>query len=274
MQSADALFQFGSELLDLLSKGWVGLLAGAAIAFYTWRRPRNKLQMSCAYMGSRILGVGDDQQLPEGIRVTFMGTPIPRLTATCVAIWNSGDQTIPGDHLATSDPFRIRIEGGDILSAEIAASPRPVNGICISSSADSHHLEVQFEYLDKNDGAIFYILHTSPHVEPSYAGEIRGLKGEIRNVGWQRLFAEDNPSTSGIMRLVRVNANYVLIVVGASISTTALLFPSWITFLESLADHMRGPSANFIVGLVVICLGVLVEYLQRRKVPKSLVLPR
>lgn len=171
-----------------LDKSWLGTLLGiAGIVFavltYLWTRKRTSL--SYVHLGEHLLGSTSDS-LPSEIVVQYNGISIPRLTKSILIFWNSGENTVNGEDIVAKDPLRFYVGGdGQILSALILKSSRAVNDFSIPKlpSTNLNEIEFTFSFLDKNDGVVVEILHTSTDRKPRIKGTLKGLPQGFRNLG-------------------------------------------------------------------------------------------
>lgn len=173
---------------SLMDKTWLGSLLGivsfiAAIAFYYW--PRKQTRLSYVHLGEHVLGSAS-ATLPPAIAVQYNGISIPRLTKSILIFWNSGENTVNGEDIVSKDPLRFHVgDDGRILSAVILKSSRAVNDFSIPLPPDIsvNEIEFTFNFLDKNDGVVVEILHTSTDRKPCIKGTLKGLPQGFRNLG-------------------------------------------------------------------------------------------
>ena len=97
----------------------------------------------------------------KSLEMLYGGQKIENLTATRIALWNAGRETIQGSDIARADPLRITSEADmKILSAEVMEQKNPANQFSVSVSGDQNCAELSFDYLDKNEGAVLQLLHS------------------------------------------------------------------------------------------------------------------
>lgn len=253
---------------SLMDKTWLGSLLGivsfiAAIIFYFW--PRKQTRLSYVHLGEHVLGSASDT-LPSAIVVQYNGISIPRLTKSILIFWNSGENTVKGEDIVAKDPLRVHVgDDGQILSAVILKSSRAVNDFSILKTPDiaANEITFDFSFLDKDDGAVVEILHTSTDRKPRIRGTLKGLPQGFRNLGQ---FTRPKPQKNKT---------------GALLSTfTTSLFPALVFSSAAFLFAMYFPrpeiiSAGTFNGLMGALGGFSSAWLghawtTRRRYPKSL----
>ncbi|AZF24519.1 MULTISPECIES: hypothetical protein [unclassified Pseudomonas] len=251
----------------LLDKSWLGTLLGiAGIVFaactYLWTRKRTSL--AYVHLGEHLLGSASDA-LPSQIVVQYNGISIPRLTKSILIFWNSGENTVNGEDIVAKDPLRFQVgDDGQILSAAILKSSRAVNDFSILKTPDigANEITFSFNFLDKDDGVVVEILHTSTDRKPRVKGTLKGLPQGFRNLGQ---FIRPKPQKSKPGKLHPLGSTLLPIGVALSGFLTAIY----------------GPRPSFLANpdtllLFYSFLGVVVgmwlnsRFWNRRKYPKSL----
>ncbi|GED13760.1 hypothetical protein [Aneurinibacillus migulanus] len=126
--------------------------------------------------------IRDYQKGIEELEITCKGEPVSNLTVTKIMIWNKGNQTIDKSDITEKAPLRINISDGfEILVHTKIFEKDPVNNFTIREAPDKSHLLIDFDYLDKNDGATIQLFHTAPSsVHIKVEGKVKG-GGEIKN---------------------------------------------------------------------------------------------
>ena len=192
----------------------------------------------------------------EGLDIRYRGQPISTLTVTKVAIWNKGSETIKSEDIASSDPLRISILGGEILDIEVIQTTKPSNLFKVAMGSEDEAL-VRFEYLDKNDGGVVQLLHTG-----SSPAKVRVL-GAIIGAGTVKvplLLQEAPEPPQVILRIVRAQ-NFTF-----KMSAVMMVAFAIAAFFSS--DPKRGPEFFFL--LLFAALFVLFDAMLRNPVPKRL----
>lgn len=252
----------------LLEKSWLGTLLGItgiviAVLTYLWTRRRTSL--AYVYLGEHLLGSASDA-LPPEIVVQYNGISIPRLTKSILILWNSGENTINGEDIVAKDPLRFHVGGdGRILSAVILKSTRAVNDFSIPKPPDGDvsEMEFTFNFLDKNDGVVVEVLHTSTDRKPSIKGTLKGLPQGFRNLG-QFTRPKPQKKTSGKLRSITWILSPPVMAVGGFL--TAVYGPRPAFFLTN------PDSGLFFYSFLGAFVGMWLNnrFWTRRKYPKSL----
>lgn len=96
----------------------------------------------------------------DSLDMLYANERIENLTATKIAFWNAGNDTINSNDIASVRPLTINVkEGYKILDAK-TLNYNPVNQFSIKLSDDKSQINISFEYLAKNEGAVIQLLHT------------------------------------------------------------------------------------------------------------------
>jgi len=113
----------------------------------------------------------------ESLVLLYSNQKIENLTTTKIAIWNAGSDTIRDQDIASADPMKICIkEGNKILDVKTIYEKNPSNQFCCTIAKDQSHVLLNFDYIDKNEGAVIQILHTGQSSEDiEIYGTIKGF---------------------------------------------------------------------------------------------------
>lgn len=143
-----------------------------AIGFYLKSR---RLKIPC-YSIRSINVVQDLISKFESLEIRYAGDAIENLTVTKLAFWNWGKETINSSDIASADPLLVRAtEGYKILEAKVIYANNPANQFSIIDHEDKTAVSLNFDYLDKNEGAVIQIIHTgttNDHIQVT--GTIKG----------------------------------------------------------------------------------------------------
>jgi len=128
----------------------------------------------------RIIGIGTGA--PSELKMTFRGLPVDAVYRTLFVFFNKGTETIRKTDVA--EAVTIHFEGAKILDQPTAlATSKQVNKLSVRHVIQDgdEAVEVDFLYLDHNDGIMVEVLHTkSERIRCS--GIIMGA-GEIDYIG-------------------------------------------------------------------------------------------
>jgi hypothetical protein len=114
----------------------------------------------------------------EKIEMYYSGDRIENLTASKVAFWNEGKDTINYSDVAPANPIEIFVqEGLKILDAKIIFEKNPVNQFKVEISTDRSFTKLIFDYIDQDEGIIVQLLHTgNTKSDIGIRGSIKGVK--------------------------------------------------------------------------------------------------
>jgi len=112
------------------------------------------------------------------LEIFYSGQAIENLTATKIMFWNAGRETINSQDIPDADPITVYAkEGHKILVASVLQVKKDANMFSIPV-CDQSHVQLHFDYVDKDEGAVIQIFHTGKSSEDI---EIRGtVKGAER----------------------------------------------------------------------------------------------
>lgn len=119
--------------------------------------------------------------IPE-VQISYCGQTIDNLAVTRFAIWNSGNKLLNSNDIVDTKPLSITSndDGSDILDASIIKRSEESNKFTIDKKS-AHCAELQFDYIDKQEGIIVQILHTGSAKNISLSTLIKGGK-KLKNV--------------------------------------------------------------------------------------------
>ena len=113
----------------------------------------------------------------ELLEILYKGQKIKNLTITKIIFWNNGKETIKKEDIVPSDPLVLEVDKGfQILDVKIFPN-NSSSKFTYSISDDLSTAKLDFDYIDKNEGAVIQISHSG------YSSENIQLKGKIMGVG-------------------------------------------------------------------------------------------
>lgn len=163
---------------ELVNPSWVGVLIGllglvmAILGFLVAVRARKNPRVT--FLSQDTVLIHDYTTHPADIEVRYQGVPVPKVTASAVWIWNSGNTTVRGDDIVPSDPIGFQFPGS-ALNASVRKVTRDVIGVSARISSEPSTVHFTFNFLDPGDGAIVEILHDGDAKSPTCVGTIVGL---------------------------------------------------------------------------------------------------
>lgn len=119
----------------------------------------------------------------DALEMKYAGKEINNLTITKLIFWNNGKDTIRRLDVASTDPLILKIKDEQyFLDAKIIYQKKPANRFLVSLASNKKQITMDFEYIDKNEGAIIQLLHTGRSSKDiSLCGTIMGA-GKIKQV--------------------------------------------------------------------------------------------
>jgi hypothetical protein len=159
-----------TTIVSIIS-GFIGIGLTLLFGFLTLRKKELKYAMT----GSNLIKNSVSRFTSLGI--FYDGSKIDTLSVTRLAIWSSGNETIQGSDITSKNPIRVTIIGeGTILAGELISTNKETNNFNVVKELDGSYL-IEFEYLDKEDGAVFQFVHTgSSYKNIQLCGTVKGLK--------------------------------------------------------------------------------------------------
>jgi len=144
------------------------------------RKNVKKRQPVWAYKTIKIIGLGSDA--PSGLELTFNEQTISDVYQTRFILFNEGNEAILKDNVAES--IAIQFKGAEILrQPDIKAESKEAIGFSAKQVVKGGYnsVEVNFLYLDHDDGAVVDVLHTASE-EITCTANIVGAR-QIKNIG-------------------------------------------------------------------------------------------
>jgi hypothetical protein len=112
----------------------------------------------------------------NGLKISYKDQIIENLSVSNIVFWNKGTETIDNQDIIKQDPLRIECsENNHILEATVIRSNKLANQLSLEVRDSGKAAYVTFEYLDKNNGGIFQIIHTGiSSNDIFFKGELKG----------------------------------------------------------------------------------------------------
>ncbi len=258
-----------------MSVPWIGTvlgIAGIVLGFYFYIKGKRSAGLSYQIEEFSVVGESD-AKFPAELEIVFAGDRVERVTASKVIVWNSGNVTIDGADIVSSDPLRVETAGGIILKARFLRVSREVNGVTFKEDKKSGaSSSISFDYLDPNDGFVLTVVHSAALRGLSVKGTLKGLSGGLVRIG-----STPGPGMSLAVRwIVRRNIILrwipfslgVLFVIGA-VFTPEL--SAWIHTMHPATKVKDGVDWSALtVGALYIALPVTTWWFSRRRYPANL----
>ncbi|KRF39813.1 hypothetical protein [Paenibacillus sp. Soil787] len=174
------------KVMDFFNQGWIGSFIGAvgiifSIVFYKFTRVKNQLSIKTSF----IRLIGKRKSLSDDVDILYKGISVPRLTKSYIVLWNSGTSTVNGNDNIKDDRLRLEFsEGTQILRTNIIKENRRINKLSVQLDTECSNLvNVDFDFLDPNDGAVIELLHTDQKKYPHIKGTIKGIPKGVTDRG-------------------------------------------------------------------------------------------
>lgn len=177
-----------------MDTGLIGIIIGVvgiifSIVFYikslrakrpVWRIRSNNL-------------ISDYQNILTKLLISYDGNQVADLTVSKIVFWNSGQETIDRDDIQTANPLRVIVaEGLAFLDVKVLQSCGDSANFSVRVSDDRGAVFLDFDYLDKNHGALIQVVHNGKKSEDiSIVGDIKGISEIVNQTSipaWFRFF--------------------------------------------------------------------------------------
>lgn len=127
------------------------------------------------YIISNISLIQNNISQMNGLEISYKDRKIENLSVSKIVFWNKGAETLDNQDIIKIDPLRIECsENNYILDATIIRSNKLANQLSLEVRDSGKAAYVKFEYLDKNNGGVFQIIHTGTSSNDIF------LKGELK----------------------------------------------------------------------------------------------
>jgi hypothetical protein len=135
----------------------------------------------------------------DGLQISYKGQIISNLTVSRLIVWNDGVETIDKNDVVKSDPLRLEcVSNNHILDANVIFQNNQSNQILITIGKQGAEAKISFDYLDKNDGAIFQIFHTGKSSDDLV------IKGKIKGTNIRFYLSRNTQVTKTVSFLLAI----------------------------------------------------------------------
>lgn len=173
-----------TKMIDVFNKNpWViflcfciailSLISG--IVFFLASRKKKDFRYS--YNSNRL--IKDFTQQIDGLNISYKSKTIESLTVTKYVFWNKGSETINSSDFPSTSKLKIKIKNDSkILDSNIIFTKNETNNVSCELKNNEEAL-LQFDYLDKGEGFVVQLIHTSTNDNDlCVEGTIKGI-GDI-----------------------------------------------------------------------------------------------
>jgi len=166
------MFQF---LRVIVASPWFNLfsfLGGLAIA--RWSVWASKVGQSPRFRVRHFPLVTEEITSFPQLEVSFKGQRVQRFTWARVAFWNGGRSTLKRGDVAKKAPIHIKLaEGALLMGAALESATDESNEVTVKRNGNT--VEIDFEYLDPQQGAIVALAHDGAAKHPiEVLGRVHG----------------------------------------------------------------------------------------------------
>ena len=241
--------------------GVAGVAAGAIVAFliswYFFKRADRTKRVWYKSRSHLLIG-WDAQKMPPDVELRFRGRQIPLLTRILIMVWNSGSDVIRTEDKIEADQLTIHLESDKILDASVRKVRRDANRIRLVNCADG--VRIDFDFLDKWDGALIEVLYAGYSENPKLTGSFKGMYAEIWNAGTitKISFVQWLKPRLGMGYLIVTGAYFV-----CAISLDPFIFHG----------DMYSAFGAFLTGLLLMIAGIVGWSKLEKRHPKELEVP-
>lgn len=152
----------------------VGLLFSIATGWYFYRKGKSRTRLSYYSYTLSLLHKNTSPHLQD-IEVSYKGLFVDELKKTWVVVWNSGNTPIRLQDIAARDPLALVCDRGGILNVITRKVVRTTNNFSIQPFKElAPEINVRFDYLDPNDGALLIVWHTGQDSDVGLVGSLIG----------------------------------------------------------------------------------------------------
>jgi hypothetical protein len=258
------LYTYSIGLLVLLDKGEymtsdviTGLIlsvvgiALSAIGIILTIKAREKREPKCVYKTYRnIVKLSNEGKL----KISYDGIEVDRICTTYIFFWNKGNKEIKKGDI----PKPLEIDLSDekelyLLDFKVIKVSRDAINLVVSQCW-KHTLQIDFDFLDKNDGAVIEVKHTgSIHILPSINGTILGVHEGVKVKALSQRIAKRKDTKSiligyfvlafGIIlfpfsvfllwnEMISTSRIYMILIIISIFATISLIIPTTLGFIS------------------------------------------
>lgn len=264
------------DLVAVLNQGWFGIIAGAAIGVFLYRRAKRDPCISYQ-VSTRTLIAGVPQSLQGRVAISIDGKQTDDLLSTRLVFWNSGTAAIKLDSFPIGGGLFIRPEMMlDVVGFDVLTASNPFNGVVLTETETG--ISVGLDYLNPGDGAIVDILHRSR------AGKIRLdgiLLGQRRGILYEGKIGVETFTRRSFRTPIKDLLD------GLSFLAVGLLclfigFDYWnaysgggvvVSKTMTVQQHFYFAIVMFVSGVFTVFLGINSVFMSQRHPPRRIALP-
>jgi uncharacterized protein (DUF1778 family) len=201
--------------------------------------------------------VDDHEAFP--LKITYQDIEIKRIAITEIAFWNAGNESILRSNIASRDQLKIKLKNQAIFldKPSIIFSSHTANNFQVFEYRKFlNFVKFDFEYLDKNRGAVIQVVHDgSSEQDLEIIGSIIGVN-KIKRKNYK---SNDNDKLEKVVELLK---NYILsgiIIVFLVLISVAFIPSPLISFFLYLSLILLSPIGILSLYIMIISSKFFVE---------------
>lgn len=243
-----------------ISIGLIGVIL--AFIFYIKSKPISKISSFHSY--TNLIGT-NQSKLPKQVSISYNNKYVKSVSSSEFIIWNSGNTVINKRALATKDPLRIEINPDiKLLRYQIIIENNPTNNISLKTDEDyPNSILIDFDFLEKNEGARIEILHTGTKKDLKERGKIIGVKSIFSKE--EEISKKKNVNKNSISYKVHnffINLFFTALLIGiAAMTFYSFAYPESEMFREKEVITGGNPWYVRILGIISL-VWILTQYMQ------------
>ncbi|MBG3115353.1 hypothetical protein GHV30_06885 [Proteus mirabilis] len=265
-----------NNILSNSALGTVIGIIGILIAIFIYVLTRKVYKISSCHEFSNLINK-NHSSLPQQISVMYDGSLVESVSSSEFVIWNSGNSVITKSALATKEPLRIEFSRKiQLLRYQVVASNNPINNIELKTDSKYPNcILIDFDFIEKNEGARIEILHTGDKNDVREKGKLIGVKSIFSK---QKKLSRKKKKSQTTFSKKALDVILLLL---------SLLFPIMISLMiiysfaspEAFISTPRpvrdssSPWVMRIMGFSVICVFIFQYIIHRPPYPSSLKKP-
>lgn len=154
--------------------GVLGILVG----YYFYVKAKISDRISYVISETTIVGV-KGVEFSEQLEIIFAGIKVPRVTASKLIIWNSGNTSLGPTDFLSGSPLGIDIHGeAKILEANIVLSDKAENASTVEVN-DAASAAVVFDVIRPGEGLVLRVLHSGAEDALRLSGSLKRTSQSI-----------------------------------------------------------------------------------------------
>lgn len=134
-------------------------ISGILFGYYLYRVGRRVKEPSWSIRSNNLIRNYGSRL--AGLRVQFGDQDVQNLTVSRILFWNAGGDTIRKSDITSANPLKIiPCNDAALLEARVLSASSESNKVSCIAHADQKGAFLEFDYLDRDQGAVIQIVHT------------------------------------------------------------------------------------------------------------------